>query len=702
MEAAMRLDVTLQQRQQLQLKLAPQMIQAIEILQLPNIDLKDRIDLELAENEVLEVDEEAGGTPEAGTAQGADGSETATAEGGDSGDEATEVPGDGEPGPEPGSDAAFSETIERLTSMAEEDRDAGLWRSRGEAQEASDRKQEALQATAAPPPSLQELLAEQLTVLDAPEPVMAVARGLVYSLDGDGLLPVHPMARHVLSAMDAEGNLTRPLEEIVDALGSAPFQDGGHDGGHDGDRDGSPEGVPDGDAPADLQADPLPGDGGGGTSPSAAAPGAGGPAPGVQGYGTQANGTQGYGTQGYGTWGAWGPSRGGASRSNGPRDVVRAAAQREARRKGKEDAREERLREASRVAATASSLRRRLKTEGVETELEDAAMLFPLAEVLDLLEGEGLHATLDDASRAIDLVQSLEPHGIGGRTPEETLLLQLRPGDPRRDRKRHLITRHLDDWKKNRLPRICQAMGIPMEELKELLEDMSDLHPHPGALLRSERSQYVIPDVIIQWAEAENGDPSYEVRLVNEYFPSLRISPQYMRMFEDAATDPAVREMLKKKIGSARWLIDAIRQRQETLLRVVREIVQHQREFLEHGLTAMRPLKMQRIADDLGIHVSTVSRAIADKYAQTPQGILPLKFFFHGGTESTDGSVESRLSVKDRVRQTIEQEDRRSPLSDEDLAARFKAEGLNIARRTVTKYRKQLGIPSSRERREWE
>jgi RNA polymerase sigma-54 factor len=116
----------------------------------------------------------------------------------------------------------------------------------------------------------------------------------------------------------------------------------------------------------------------------------------------------------------------------------------------------------------------------------------------------------------------------------------------------------------------------------------------------------------------------------------------------------------------------------------------------------MRPLKMQRIADDLGIHVSTVSRAIADKYAQTPRGILPLKFFFHGGTESSDGSVESRLSVKDRVRQTIEQEDHRNPLSDEDLAARFKAEGLNIARRTVTKYRKQLGIPSSRERRQWE
>ena len=278
----------------------------------------------------------------------------------------------------------------------------------------------------------------------------------------------------------------------------------------------------------------------------------------------------------------------------------------------------------------------------------------------------------------------------------------MRPGDPLRERKRELITRHLDDWKKNRLPRICQAMGMSIDDLKELLGEMANLSPHPGRLLRTEPSTYLNPDVIIEWAEGDQeGQSSYEVRLVNEYFPPLRISPQFLRLFESPGTPPEVKEALKKKIGSARWLIDAIRQRQDTLLRVVREIVRHQKDFLDNGLTAMKPLKMQRIADDLGIHVSTVSRAIADKYAQTPQGILPLKFFFHGGTDSQDGAQESRLSVKDRVRQAIEAEDRRAPLSDEDLAARFKSDGLAIARRTVTKYRKQLGIPSSRERREW-
>ena len=625
----------------MQLKLAPQMIQAIEILQLPNIDLKDRIDLELAENEVLEVEEEGSSSIEAAAPAAEETAAAAAAEEGSddgSGEEAAQT-----------SDREFSEGLDRIASMMDEDREIGMFRSRGEGQEASDRKLEALQATAAPPPTLQDLLAEQLSVIEGEETVLAVAKAIVYSLDGDGLFPVHPLARPVLAGMDPAGRMAMPLDEVIDGV-------------------------------------PAPSPGGNGKEPA-------------EGDGDANDGPTPPGARAYGAPLSFGGFPG--ARSSGPRDPERAAAQREARRQGREDAREERLREAARVAGTAASLCGRLQREGIEASLEEEVLLFPLVEVLDLLEAEGLTASLGEATRALDLVQSLEPRGIGGRTPEETLLLQIRPGDPQREKKRLLVTHHLEDWKKNRLPRICQSMGLTMDALKELLEDMAGLHPHPGALLRSERSPYLNPDVIIEWTEGPAGEPDYEVRLVNEYFPTLRISPQYLRMFEDAATDPALREMLKKKIGSARWLIDAIRQRQETLLRVVREIVRHQREFLDHGLTAMRPLKMQRVADDLGIHVSTVSRAIADKYAQTPQGILPLKFFFHGGTESSDGSVESRLSVKDRVRTAIEGEDHGSPLSDEDLALRFKSEGLNIARRTVTKYRKQLGIPSSRERRVW-
>ena len=153
---------------------------------------------------------------------------------------------------------------------------------------------------------------------------------------------------------------------------------------------------------------------------------------------------------------------------------------------------------------------------------------------------------------------------------------------------------------------------------------------------------------------------------------------------------------------AAKWLIEAIAQRQSTLERVVKEIVKRQRDYLDFGVNHLRPLKMQEIADVLGIHVSTVSRAISDKHAQTPRGIVPLKFFFTGGTENEDGGVESRLSVKDRVRSLIDDEDKSKPYSDDQVAEELaKKYGLEIARRTVTKYRKALGIPSSRQRRIW-
>jgi RNA polymerase sigma-54 factor len=619
----MRLDVSLQQKLQTTLRMHPQQIQAIELLQLPSLDLKDRIDLELAENEVLEVDDRAPDPSEVAPVR-----ETFEAAEGD--------PTEG--GAEP-ADAEFSETIDYLTRVQDEDRAWGLNRRGSESQEAADRKLEALQATPAPPPTVQDRLADQLPV-DAPHHLLVLARAIVYCLDRDGSLPVHPLARPILDAMDDEGRLVRPLEEVVDGI-QEPVA-----------TEDEPEAVD------------LPGS-----------------------YGNN-----------YGGAGTGGRRPAGRKRA-AHRDPERAEAQRESRARDREEVREERRREAARVAAAASALRLRMAREGRSAaDGEAMALLFPLSEVLDYLEGSGedFQASLADAEEALRLVQAQEPRGIAGRTLEETLLLQLRPADPLRERKETLIRRHLTDWHKNRLPRIAQGMGLSLVEVRELLGEMEDLHARPGAVLQEERSAYVHPDVVIQWAP-----DGYEVELVNEYFPTLRISPRYLRLFDDAATDPTLREHLKKKIGSARWLIDAIRQRQDTLMRVVRSIVSYQSEFLDQGLTSIRPLKMQRIADDLGIHVSTVSRAIADKYAQTPQGIFPLKFFFHGGTESSDGTVESRLNVKDRVRQAIEAEDKRNPLSDEELAQRFQGDGLNIARRTVTKYRKQLRIPSSRERKEW-
>jgi RNA polymerase sigma-54 factor len=236
-----------------------------------------------------------------------------------------------------------------------------------------------------------------------------------------------------------------------------------------------------------------------------------------------------------------------------------------------------------------------------------------------------------------------------------------------------------------------------MADLYDVLHGLAGLSTRPGSSFSAGPIRYIRPDVVIEWDDGE-----YVVRLVNDHLPRIGLSRNVRRMLEEARRDAKVREYLKRKIDAAKWLIEAIAQRQSTLERVVKEIVARQRDYLDFGVSHLHPLKMQEIADALGIHVSTVSRAISDKHAQTPRGIVALKYFFTGGTESDDGNVESRLSVKERVRDLIEEEDKHNPLSDDEVAERLRDKfGLDIARRTVTKYRKALNIPSSRQRRLW-
>jgi RNA polymerase sigma-54 factor len=330
---------------------------------------------------------------------------------------------------------------------------------------------------------------------------------------------------------------------------------------------------------------------------------------------------------------------------------------------------------------------------------EDGRLLYELVDVLRLvnsnLNGEEPF-TDEEAEEALRYVQNLEPRGVGARSVEEGLLLQIGDADPRAELMRRLITDYLEDVNKNRLPKVAREMGISIEEVSALVEELTRLNPRPGSDVASEETHYISPDVVVEWVDGE-----YEVRLEDNYFPTLRISPRYLKMLHDHKEDAQVREHIKKKIESARWLIDSIEQRQNTLFKVVRAIISRQRDFLDFGISHLRPLKMQEIADELGIHVSTVSRAIADKFVQCHRGILKLKYFFTGGTESGDGAVESRASVKEKVKNIIDAEDKKSPLSDEDIAKGLREEGLSIARRTVTKYRKQLKIPSSRQRRSW-
>ena len=313
----------------------------------------------------------------------------------------------------------------------------------------------------------------------------------------------------------------------------------------------------------------------------------------------------------------------------------------------------------------------------------------------EVVQSMDVPCTPEEAERVLKIVQTLDPPGVGARNLMECLLLQIGENETFAF-ERMLVERYLDDLKMNRLPKIAKETGRTIDEIKESLAFISALNPHPGAMFSGAQPQYVIPDV-----QCELVDGKYEVRLEDSYIPRIHISSRYRKMLQEQKQNPAVREYIKKKIEAAKWLIESIEQRQATLPKIAKEIVDYQKSFLDHGIDFLKPLKMQYIADRVGVHVSTVSRAISDKYMQTPRGIFALKFFFTGGTVNAEGEMESILAVKQKVRDIVDQEDKRNPLSDEDIALKLKQMGYDIARRTDTKYRKQMQILSSRQRRSY-
>jgi RNA polymerase sigma-54 factor len=207
----------------------------------------------------------------------------------------------------------------------------------------------------------------------------------------------------------------------------------------------------------------------------------------------------------------------------------------------------------------------------------------------------------------------------------------------------------------------------------------------------------VMPDLIV-----ENDDHGgFEVRLADDKMPRVAISRYYQQQLRNKRLDSESREYIQKKIQSARWLIESIEQRRNTLLKVARAIIEHQKEFLDKGPEYIEPLKMQQIADRVGVHVTTVSRAVDDKWVQTPRGIFPLKRFFGGGTITADGDEIAWDTIKQKLLEIIAKEDKQDPLSDEQIVDEMERQGLKVARRTVTKYRQNLHIPSSRQRKQF-
>ena len=315
----------------------------------------------------------------------------------------------------------------------------------------------------------------------------------------------------------------------------------------------------------------------------------------------------------------------------------------------------------------------------------------------ELVDPDGPPDQLTRLQKALGVVQAMDPPGVAARDLKECLLLQIGPDMPNARQLRRLVADHLEDLAGNRLPLIARKTGFTIEQIEGLREQLHSLKPKPGAAFITPIVVPVKPDVYVD----QQPDGSWKVRLEDVDLPNLRISPLYRDMLASPDTDPATRDYIKRKINSAQWLIDAIEQRRATLQKTAQAIVDHQTRFLVEGPEAIEPLKMQQIADRIGMHVTTVSRAVDDKWLQTPRGLHPLRKFFVGGTVSADGEEVAWDAVRMKLQEIVDGEPKDAPYSDDDLVKELAARGITVARRTVTKYRKAMKIPSSRQRRDW-
>jgi RNA polymerase sigma-54 factor len=314
------------------------------------------------------------------------------------------------------------------------------------------------------------------------------------------------------------------------------------------------------------------------------------------------------------------------------------------------------------------------------------------AEIEEIAQATG--AAPEDVGRVLKLVQGFDPPGVAARSVQECLLLQLTAperGEP--DPVSVEIVEHcFEDLERRRYAEIAKTMKLPLERIMESIEEIQGLDPKPGRRFGTNDSRYVVPDVTIQ----KVGD-DYVVVLNEENIPRLRVNALYRSLLRQSGDE--AKAYVEQKLRSAVWLIKSVEQRQRTLRKVAQSLVNFQREFLDKGLPYLRPLALRDVGEDIGMHESTISRVTTNKYVQTPQGLFELKFFFHSGIASESGIMVSSVSVKKTIRDMIAAEDPSKPLSDQEIAQALHAQGLNIARRTVAKYREELGILPSHQRR---
>jgi RNA polymerase sigma-54 factor len=303
----------------------------------------------------------------------------------------------------------------------------------------------------------------------------------------------------------------------------------------------------------------------------------------------------------------------------------------------------------------------------------------------------------EDFERVIGLIQTFYPAGVGARDLRECLLIQLGRQGKEHSLEHRIVSEHMDDLGKHRFVEIARRMAIGADEVQKAADNIARLNPRPGQIFAAAPQNYVLPDVIVEKVDGE-----YQISFNNEQIPHLRISNLYKDIIGSGDVQTSdVKDYIRDKIRSGKFLIRSIHQRQQTIMNIAQQIVSRQRDFLEHGASHLKPMTMAEVADAVGVHETTVSRAVSGKYMATPQGVFEMKYFFTGGYQTATGESLSNTSVKQAVLDLVKHESGSAPLSDHEIVEILSERGIPIARRTVAKYRSELNILPSHMRRKY-
>ena len=327
---------------------------------------------------------------------------------------------------------------------------------------------------------------------------------------------------------------------------------------------------------------------------------------------------------------------------------------------------------------------------------EDGYLTASIEDIIAILAKEGVEIDADEVEATLHQIQNFDPIGVGARDLKECLLIQLKQFDQNQEQITHagaLITDHFDLLSSRALPQIKRQMKLDDETLNETIKFIQGLHPRPGNAVTTVRPSYVIPDIVVKKIKGE-----WRAELNREAFPHLQINRAYQALLgKNNGGDE--KKYLQNHLQEARWFIKSLEQRDETLLKVAKSIIERQREFFEHGEQAMRPMVLHDIATALDLHESTISRATTQKYLLTPRGIFELKYFFSSHVSTADGGTCSSTVIRTLIKQFVENESPTKPISDSQIAKLLGQQGINVARRTIAKYRENMNIPASSQRK---